>query len=166
MGKNRSEENKTIKAKKVVARAMKREAEDQMNELDKNLNNIVKMARFMKKKARDVKGGRFIRKSDRKLAFNEKDRGNIRKVQMESIMNEEREWDQITDADTVEGPAERVTRDKIIKAMRKMKTRKAAGPPEVCAEMISARRVLGIEVMMKLCQSVPVYKEKQCWKQG
>lgn len=47
-----------------------------------------------------------------------------------------------------------VSREKIGMAMRKMKTGKAAGPSGVCAELIIASGELGIEIMLKLCQSV------------
>ena len=69
-------------------------------------------------------------------------------------MNEENDWDQMTDVDVVEGPVEGVTREEIIKAMEKMKRGKAAGPSDICTEMILASGEIGIGVMMELCQGV------------
>ena len=37
-------------------------------------------------------------------------------------------------------------------AIKVMKPGKAAGPSEVCAEMISASREVGVSVMVELCQ--------------
>ena len=54
----------------------------------------------------------------------------------------------------VEGPVERVSREEVVKALGKMKAGKAAGPSEVCVEMIAASEEIGIDVMVELCQSV------------
>ena len=40
---------------------------------------------------------------------------------MERIMNEENEWDQTVEADVVEGPVERVSREEVVKAMGEIK---------------------------------------------
>ena len=76
------------------------------------------------------------------------------KEHMERIMNEENDWDQVTDAAMLEGPVERVSREEVVKAMRGMKTGKATGLSEVSVEMITASGEMGITVMMKLCQDV------------
>ena len=75
---------------------------------------------------------------------------------MERIMNEENtcKWDQDVQADLVEGPVERVSREEVVKAFGKMKAGKAAGPLEVSAEMIAASGEIGIDMMVELCQSV------------
>ena len=49
----------------------------------------------------------------------------------------------------MEGPVERVSREEVVKALGKMKAGKAAGPSEVCVEMITASDVMG-----ELCHSV------------
>ena len=41
---------------------------------------------------------------------------------MEKIMNVENEWDQMVDANMVEGPVEGVTDEEVIEAMNKMKS--------------------------------------------
>ena len=73
-----------------------------------------------------------------KLSFSEKDRGKVGKEHMERIMNEENDWDQRVDADVVEGPVERVSREEVVQEMRG-KTGKASGPSEVSVEMIVER---------------------------
>ena len=76
----------------------------------------------------------------------------------------------------VEGPIKNVTREEMARAIKVMKPVKAAGPSEVCAEMISARGEVGVSVMVELCQCVldgkgmpdewqisvlvPIFKEK------
>ncbi|XP_068741970.1 uncharacterized protein [Montipora capricornis] len=84
----------------------------------------------MKKDGKDVEGGRCMRGSDSRLSFSEKDRGKVWKEHMERIINEENEWDQNVEADLVEGPVERVSREEVVKAMGEMKAGKAAGPSE------------------------------------
>ena len=73
---------------------------------------------------------------------------------MERIMNEENGWDQNVEADLVEGPVERVSQDKVVKAMGEKKAEKAAGPLEVSVEMIAVSGEIGIGVMVELCQGV------------
>ena len=63
---------------------------------------------------------------------------------MERIMNEENEWDQNVEADLVEGPVERVSREEVVKALGKMKAGKAAGPSEVNVEMMAASGEIGL----------------------
>ena len=69
-------------------------------------------------------------------------------------MNEEKAWNQKVQADLVEGPVERVSREEVVKALGKMKAGKAARLPEVSVEMIAASGEIGIDVMVELCQNV------------
>ena len=142
--KNGTEENKARyknmknRAKKMVAKAMKEEVEKGLSEVRDNSSKVLKMLKSMKRDGRDVEGGRCVRGSDGKLSFSEKDGGRVWKEHMERIMNEENDWDQRTEAEMVEGPVERVSRDEVVEAIRKMKVGKAAGFSEVSVEMISA----------------------------
>ena len=95
-------------AKKAVARAMKEEAVRKINVLGRNLNNVFRLVRKMKLESTDVVGGRCMRGI---LYPNEKDRAELWKAHMSKIMNE---WDQIADADAVDGPMERVIREEIM----------------------------------------------------
>ena len=61
---------------------------------------------------------------------------------------------QIVQADLVEGPVERVSREEVVKALGKMKAGKAAGPSEVSRWQMAASGEIGIDVMVELCQSV------------
>ena len=73
---------------------------------------------------------------------------------MEKIMNEENEWDRMVETDLVEGPVEKVVRNKIVEAIQSIKSGKATGPSEVSVEMIVERGEIGVTVMMELCQRV------------
>ena len=53
----------------------------------------------------------------------------------------------------VEGPIEKVANKEIAIAVQAIKSRKEAGPFEVCVEMISASREKGINVIVEFCQS-------------
>ena len=74
-------------------------------------------------------------------------------------MNEENEWDHMVKTDVVEGPVEKVARNKIVEAIQRMKSGKATGPSEVSVEMIVASGEIGVKVMMELCQRVMDGKE-------
>ena len=76
-------------AKKVIAKAMKREAEVELEKLEENPKNVYKFLRSLKKEGKDVEGGRCMRGSDGRLYFSEVNKGTIWKEHMESIMNEE-----------------------------------------------------------------------------
>ena len=60
----------------------------------------------------------------------------------------------MVETDVVEGPVEKVARNEIVEAMKKMKSGKAAGTSEISVEMIVASGEIGVKVMMDLCQLV------------
>ena len=108
-----SEQNKTQykritnKTRKIVARAMRMEANQELNNnLYQNSNSVFYFLRKMKKEGKDVKGGRCLRGEDGRLGFIEEDRAKIWKEHMKKIMNEENEWNRMVETDVVEGPVE------------------------------------------------------------
>ena len=78
-----------------------------------------------------------MRGSNGRLSFSEIEQ-KVWKKPMERIMKEENEWDHNVEVDLVEEPAERVSREEVVKAMGEMKAGKAAGPLKVSVEMIVA----------------------------
>ena len=58
---------------KVIAKAMKRVAEKEMEELREKPNKIFKFVILMKKDGRDVEGGKWIQSSDGKIDFSQED---------------------------------------------------------------------------------------------
>ena len=156
---NRSAKNKNKytkarnETKKVIAKVMRQEAEEEMNVLCTKPNDVFKFVKFMRKEGRDIDGGGCMKDKDGRLVASEKDRGKLWKKHMEKTMNVENEWDQMVEVDMVEGPGEGVT-DEVMEAMNKMKLGKTAGPSEVNMDMIIASGTFGVGVMKKLCQRV------------
>ena len=66
----------------------------------------------MKKEGKDEEGEEYFRGKNIPLSFIE-DRAKIWKKHMEKIMNEENEWDHMVKTDVVDGPVEKVTRNKL-----------------------------------------------------
>ena len=93
---------------------MKEAAEQELRELSEHPNKVFKHVKSMKKDGKDVEGGRCVRGSDRRLNFSKKDGGRVWKEHMERIMIEENEWDQNVQADLVEGPVKRVSREEVV----------------------------------------------------
>ena len=155
-----SEQNKTQckcirnQTRKIVARAMRMEANQELNNLYQNSNSVFYFLRKMKKEGKDVEEGRCLRGGDGRLGFIEEDRAKIWKEHMEKIMNKENEWDHMVETDVVEGPVEKVAHNEIVEAIQSMKSGKATGPSEVSEEMIVANGEIRVKVMMELCQRV------------
>ena len=115
-----------------------------------------------------------MRGKDGRLSFIEKDRKRIWKNHMEEMMNEENDWNHVTAASIVEGPIKSVTCKEMAIAIKVMKPTKTAGPPEVCAEMVSASGEVGVSVTVERVLDgkempdewqtsvlVPIFKEKR-----
>ena len=85
--------------------------------------------------------------------MNEKDQGKLWKEHIEKILNVENKLDERAEADMVEGPVERVTYEKLMKAINKMKLGKAAGPLKVNIDMIMASGKFGV-IIKKLRQRI------------
>ena len=155
-----SEENKTQfkslrnQTRKIVGRAIRMEANQELNDLYQNSNSFFYFLKRMKKEGKEVEGGRCLKRRDGRLGFIKKDRTKIWKEHMEKIMNEENEWNHMVKIDVVKGPVEKVARNQIVEAMQKMTLRKATGLSEVNVEMIVASGEIGIKVMIELCQRV------------
>ena len=149
--KHRKARNET---KKVIAKALRQQAEEEMNVLCAKPNDVFKFVKFMRKEGRDIDGGGCMKNKNGRFVVSEKDRGKLWKEHMKKIMNVENEWDQMVEVDMVEGPVEGVTDEEVMEAMNKMKLGKAAGPSEVNMNMIIASGTFGVGVMKKLCQRV------------
>ena len=136
----------------MTAKAVKAEAEKEMEELCEKPNKIYKFVKFMKQDGEDVEGEKWIKGRDGRIGFSQEDRCKIWKEHMERIIIEENAWDHKVDAATVEGPVEKVSHEVVREAIRKMKQGKAVGLSEVTTEMIVAGGRIAEEVMFQLCQ--------------
>ena len=80
---NRSAENKSKyrkarnETKKGIAKAMRQEAEKEINVLRTKPNDVFKFVKFMRKEGRDINGGGCMKDKDGRLVFSEKDRGKL-----------------------------------------------------------------------------------------
>ena len=79
-----------------------------INELGRNPNNVFRLVRKIKIECTDIDGGRCLRGNDGRPFLAEEDREKLWRAHLNKSMNEENECDQIADADTVEGPIERL----------------------------------------------------------
>ena len=94
--------------KKVIAKAMKTEAEKEMEELREKPNKIFKFVKFMKRDGKDVEGGKWNKgRREGRIGFSQEDRCKIWKEHIQKIMNEENAWDHKVDAAMVEEPVEK-----------------------------------------------------------
>ena len=68
--------------KKVIAKAMKQEAEEEVSVLCTKPSNVVKFVKFMRKEGRDIEGGSCMKDKHERLVVIEKDRGKLWKEHM------------------------------------------------------------------------------------
>ena len=163
------------KAKKIVSKAMKDEAEKDLESLKKSNKGIFDKLRIMKKEARDIDECVCIKDREGKVHFDEAMRAKIWKGHMENIMNQENDWDGVVDAEKVAGPISEITVEEIRLALQNMKSGKAGGPSGVVKEQLIASRhgeevlhhiankILGRVSMPKdwmVSTLIPIYKGK------
>ena len=60
--------------KKVIAKAVKTEAEKEMEELHEKPNKVFKFVKFMKRDGKDVEGEKWIKGRDGRIGFSQEDR--------------------------------------------------------------------------------------------
>ena len=72
--------------------------------LVRNPNNIFESVKSMQKDGKDVEGGQCTRDERERLSLSAMKRKRISNEHVKKIMNEENNWDQVTNADMVEGP--------------------------------------------------------------
>ena len=122
--------------KKVIAKAIKAEAEKEMEELREKPNKIFKFVKLMKRDGKDVEGGKWIKGREGRIGFSQEDRCKIWKEHKERIMKEESARDHKVDSAMVEGLVQKVSCKQVREEIRKMKQGKAAGLSEITMKMI------------------------------
>ena len=83
---------------------MREKAEEALTELQNCPNGMLRLAKGLKTGSKAAEGGRCMRRSDGKLCYREKERGNVWKDYAERIMNEENYFDLNVEGDAEEGP--------------------------------------------------------------
>ena len=139
---------------KVIAKAMKTEAEKEIKKLREKPNKIFKFVKAMKRAGKGVEGGKWIKGRDERTGFSQEDRCKVWKKHMEKIMNEENARDHKVDAVVVEGPEEKVFCKEVRAAVGKIKQGRVAGLFKGTTEMIAAGGRISEELMLQLCQRV------------
>ena len=94
--------------------------------------------------------------SDRKLCFDEKERGKVCRDYMERIMNEENEWKMNVEGEVVECLVDCVGRDEVVQFLDEMKPQKTLGLSDVSLELIVSSGEVRTQAMVELCQTVLV----------
>ena len=110
--------------KNKVKKAMREMAEEALTELPNYPYGMFRLVKALKIYCEEVEGGRWMRGSNGKLCFTEKERGKAWKVHMERIMNVENDWNHNVGEDAVEGPVVSVSREEVLQALNEMKNRK------------------------------------------
>jgi hypothetical protein len=124
--------------KTLIAKAIKRGTDEMTQELERGGNEkVFRMAKLKAREKQEVIGAPCILNEQGTLITEVKERVEVWKSYCEKLMNVENEWDGDVQAECVEGPYEKVTEKEVIDAIRKMKKGKAAGPSEVCCEMLT-----------------------------
>ena len=143
-------------AKKAVAKA-KREASEafgRMVESEEGRQNLFKIAKRMVRNNKENIGGRCLKNDDGKIISGEENLKKRWKEYMEKLLNEENEWDELVDADMIEGPEIEISEDEVRKAIKKMKNGKAGGPSELVADMLKAGGETVVKSFTELCNAI------------
>ena len=106
----------TSEAKRMVARAMKEKAEEEVQRGD----CFFKKLRQFRKDAKDVSECPCIRDKDWKIHYEEAERAEIWKNHMEKIMNEENEWHDLLESTETVGPVNQISMAEILSALNSM----------------------------------------------
>ena len=118
--KKRRHKSMKNKANKAVSKAMREKAEEALTELQNCPNWMPRLAKVLKTNSKEVEGGKCMRESDGKLCLSEKERGKVWKDYMETIMNEENDWNHNVE-DVVEDTRVCVSREEMLQALNEMK---------------------------------------------
>jgi hypothetical protein len=129
-------------AKSVVYRAKKAAQQKIFQDIDSinGRNHIYKLAKQMKSENQDIIGEKCVKDDNGVLTYSDQDKLNAWKNHYEKLLNEEFPWsrEHLSSPPPTEGPPIQVKEATIDKAIRAMKSGKAAGPSGIVAEMIKA----------------------------
>ena len=138
--------------KKVIAKAIEAEVENEMEELREKPNKIFKFVKLMERDGKDVEGGKWIKGTEGRNGFSQEDRCKLWKEHKERIMKEENAWDHKVDAAMVEGLVQKVSCKQVREEIRNMKQGKTEGLSKITTKMIVADGRIAEKVMLQLCQ--------------
>jgi hypothetical protein len=144
------------KSDRAVEAAKKAKSKEFANSLEtvEGKQSIFKIAKQMVRKNKDTFGGKCLKDENGKTISGEENLKKRWKAYMEKLLNEENEWDEIVDADKIQGPQQMISHEEVKKAIKKMKSGKAGGPSGVVADMLKAGGETIVECFTDLCNSI------------
>ena len=143
-------------AKHIVEQAKSDAEAEVFKNLDPQGNDIYRIARQMDRTNQDIVGEKCIRNDNGDMAFSDKDKMKAWAEHYSRLLNVEFDWpsDLLPAVAPVAGPPPPVTAEKILDALGKMKTGKAAGPSGITAEMLKATGLDGVEMLRHLGEHI------------
>ena len=151
-------------SKKKVYEAKKRVEEEcfaNVNQSKDARNELFQLAQCMIKTNSDVTGDKCVKNDEGNLACTDEGKLAAWKQHYQKLLNEEFPWDEehLVFENPCEGPPPRIDRTWVIKALRRMKDKKAAGSTGITAEMLKAARDIGIDILSDICNDIISEKE-------
>ena len=127
-------------------------------------DNAFRAAKEMKAQNRDVTEDSCVKNDKGDLAFSDEDKLKAWNEHYEKLLNEEFPWDEkhLDTGTPKEGPAPKLTREAVQKALLKMKDGKAAGGSGIVAEMLKAAGETGLDLLTDLLNSIIHDQEMPC----
>src|SRR5580692_2836165 len=128
---------------------------DKLVEEDRN-GNLLRMAKQMVARNRDVVGGGCVKDSNGNVTVEQEKLMEVWRQYFQKLLNEEFVWNKesLGTEDAVAGPAEEITTSEVRTAISKMKSGKAAGPSGIAAEMLKAAGEDGVTWVTDICTSI------------
>ena len=147
------------KAKRAVYQAKCESERKRFGEIerrDDQKNEVFKIAKAMVKTNQDIVGEQCVKNDEGKLAVTNDDKKQAWQSHYQRLLNTEFEWDRntLSEEHPVSGPAVRVTKKMVEKAVSKMKNGKAAGPSGIVSEMVKAAGEVGIDMITNLVNQI------------
>ena len=124
--------------------------------IDHKSSDIFRLANQMRKENVDVVGDKPVKNDTGEMSMSEEAKQNAWAEHYERLLNNEFDWDpdHLSNEPPLEGPPIPITIDMVKKAISKMKSGKAAGPPGIVVEMIKAAGDTGATMIRDLATAI------------
>ena len=151
--------NAKRKARSEVYAARKLAEEKRFSNIlrrDDEKQALFKIAKKMSQSNVDVVGEKCVRNDYGTLAFTDTAKKEAWRSHYNRLLNEEFAWDKehLTIADAISGPAVKIERETVIKAIGKMKSGKATGPTGIVIDMLKASGDVCIDLVTELINDI------------
>ena len=145
------------KASKGAVAEAKRQSSEKFGDMvdsEEGRQNLFKIAKRMVRNNKPDIGGKCLKDGTGKIISGEENLKKTWKMYMERLLNEENQWDEVVDAEKLEGPVQEISKEEVRKAMKKMKSGKAGGPSGVVADMLKAGGDTVVDCFTDLCNGI------------